>query len=359
MVISIMYWLFCVVFLFLSVGTSQGQTYNDDYSLMTEINRQRLLNNTDSLVINHNLQQAARTLIQNHAYFLCDEQHKNCQGEGTKRRLSRFYPDYLNISEIYGVGFDVQSIVQGFINSPDRPILFGNHQEFGGALLSRQYPFGYIGEAVVNFGTRMIYPDGTPVISGAVYDGFAWMTYDASKPPKAAFVTLGKKDYSLKLFEGKPNRGIYRIPIKMPRGCEEIKFTVLSDYDIPIVFPNPLWKNLIGDLCFDSPILLNKVRLRINSSGNRLFRGTLSFNLEMPPNQNPKNIVITYGKNGVIRLPTEPFLKHTSTSTKLRGNYKAAMGKAEPGIVNIYLDYKLVASMYPKFIQQNYIEVRR
>lgn len=355
-----MYWLLCVIFFLLSVATSQGQTYNDDYSLMTEINRHRILNNVDSLIVNHNLQQAARSLIQNHAYFLCDEQHENCQGESTKRRLSRFYPNYFKISEIYTLGFDVQSIVQEFINSPDdRLTIFGDYQEIGGALLSRQYPFGYIGEAVVNFGTRKIYPDNTPVISGAVYDGFAWMTYQASKPPKAAFITLGKKDYSLKLFEGQANRGIYRTPIKIPFGCEEVKFTVLSDYNTPIVFPNSLWKNFIGELCFDSPILLNKVRLRINSSGNRLFKGTLSFNLEMLPDQNPKNIIITYGKGGIIKLPTEPFLKRTSTSTKLRGTYKAVMGKADPGIVNIYLDYKLVASIYPKFMQQNYIEVRR
>lgn len=356
-----MRYLFVICFLVLA-NTAHGQTYNDDYALLTEINRQRILNGVPhSLILNHDLHQSARVLAQNHAYFLCDAAHETCQGESLKRRLNRFYPNYLGAGETWALGFNVRDIVQGFLDSPlHRSIILGDHVEFGGALLARDTWIGNIGEAVIDTGVRYLYPEGTPVITGAVYDGYAWMTYDAKNPPKAAFITLGGKDHSLKLYEGKANYGVYRVPVDWPAGCEQITFTVLSDYDTPVVFPNPLWANYIGDLCVESPPLLDKVRLRINASGNRLFKGNISLNLETLPDQNPKSLLITYGTKSAVLLPTELFLKHTSKSTKLRGTYKASnVQKAEPGRVNIYLDYKLVASVSPKRTQQNYIEVGR
>ena len=352
---------FLLIFLILT-GSAYGQTYNDDYALMTEINRQRILHAVqNSMIVNHDLHQSTRVLAQNHAYFLCDELHKTCQGESFERRLNRFYPDHRDIAEVRALGYDVQSIVQDLIKSPiDSSTILGNYTEMGAALIARDLIFGSIGEAIINVGNRNVYPKDIPVITGAVYDGYAWLTYDATKPPKAAFVTLGKKDYSLKFYEGEPNYGVYRVPIKWPAGCERITFTVLSDYDIPIVFPNPLWENNIGDLCFDTPPLLNKVRIRINSSGNRMFRGNLAINLETLPNQHPKSLILIYGKNGFLELPTEPFLRHNSHSTKLRGTFKSkTVPRAEPGRVNVYLDYKLVASITPRRTQQNYIEVGR
>lgn len=361
MVFSLMRFVFILLFL---SSTAYAQTYNDDYSLITEINRQRILHGIPhTLITNHALQQSARVLVQNHAYFLCNASHETCQGQSLQRRIKRFYGgrDGFTAGEAWGLGFDIENIVTGFINSPTHnAIIFGDYEEIGAGLVARQDWIGTIGEAAVDVGTRALYPDGTPVISGAVYGGYAWLTYEATNPPKAAFVTLGDKDYSLKFYEGKPNYGIYRTELKIPSGCEKVFFTVLTDYDTPIVYPSGVFQNLIGDLCDDSPSLLNKVRISINATGNRLFKGTLNFNLETLPNENPKSLIITYGKNGVIVLPTEPFIKRTSNSTKLRGSYRAnTIPKAEAGIVNVYLDYRLVASLYPRRVQPNYIEVLR
>lgn len=355
-----MRYLIAICFLVLP-NIAQGQTYNDDFALITEINRQRILHGIPTLVVNHDLQQSARVLAQNHAYFQCDEAYETCQGESLTRRLKRFYPGYYATGEAWALGFDVQSIVAGFLDSPvHASIILGQYQEIGAALVSRDTWIGSIGEAVVDVGLRALYPEGTPVISGAVYDGYAWMTYEAANPPTAAFVTIGNKDYSLKLYEGVPNRGIYRVAVPWPAGCDRVTFTVLSDYDTPIVFPNPLWANNIGDLCFDTPALLNKVRLRINASGNRLFKGTISLNLETLPEQKPRSLLITYGTKSAVIIPTEFLIKNTSKSTKLRGTYRSTnVMKAEPGRVNIYLDYRLVASVSPKRTQQNYIEVGR
>lgn len=355
-----MRYLIAICFLVLP-NIAQGQTYNDDFALVTEINRQRILRNLSSLIVNHDLQQSARVLAQNHAYFQCDEAYETCQGESLKRRFKRFYPGYYGIGEAWALGFDVESIVAGFLDSPiHASIILGDYVEIGAALVSRDTWVGTVGEAIVDVGVRAIYPEGTPIISGAVYSGYAWLTYEAKNPPKAAFVTLGNKDYSLKLFEGKPNKGIYRVPIPWPAGCERVLFTVLSDYDTPITFPNPIWENNIGDLCFDTPPLLNKVRLKINASGNRLFKGTVTMNLETLPNQKPRSLLITYGKNSAVLIPTDLLLKQTGQSTKLRGTYRSTnVQKAEPGRVNIYLDYRLVASVSPRRTQQNYIEVGR
>jgi hypothetical protein len=347
-------------FYFPSVANSQ--TYNDDYSLVTEFNRARILRNIPgSLIVNHDLQQAARVLSQNQVYFDCNASHVSCNGETLERRLKRFYPGYQAAGEVWSLGLDdPRTIVDGFLSSfTHAGIILGSMNEVGGSLLDRWTAFGRFKQAVGDFGGRVLFPINTPVISGAVYNGRAWMTYDAQVPPTAAFVSIGGQDFSLKLTEGSLTRGIFSVPITKPSGCEKVVFNVVSNGQ-PIQFPSSDWYSYVGDLCAPDPILLDKVRIKINSSGNRLYKGTLTFNLQTLPNQNYNNLIISWGEGAGVSLPAGVFLHHTSRNTILRGTYRDnTIPAAKPGRIRVYLDYRLVASVYPNQIQNNYVGVIR
>jgi len=324
------------------------------YSLLTEINRQRIkLGVPGSLRVNHDLQQAAAVLGQNHQHFGCFEAHESCQGETLKRRFDRFYPGYFGGGEIWALGFGVQDMVDAWLDSPShRATMLGGYLEFGESNIPRPTAYGYFNEGIVDFGFRYMYPVGTPVISGAIYDGYAWLTYQGTTKPQSAYVDVGTHRLTLALYEGTPTYGVFRAAVPEPQGCTEVRFT-LRNSDATMTFPNPKWPLMIGPLCPEPATLLTKVRINLNKNGK------LKFNLETLPGQNPQVVRIVYGSNRVIEGSLVGIVKQSTLATRIVGSYTDLPIVPEGGVVSIYLDDVLVAVMFPKKVTPDFMLVQR
>lgn len=344
-----------ILILLLLVTPAAAHTYNDDYALLTQVNRVRILNNIKtSYITSTDLHQLAVVLAQNHAYFGCYESHVSCTGENFGRRLGRFYPENEGGAEVWALAEDPESTVNAWLGSPPhRASMLGAYFEFGGTSYPRTTPYGEFKEGIVDFGWRVLYPTNVPVISGAVWGGYAYLTYNADTPPLMAFAQIGSKEYPLSLYEGSVSRGTYRASIPEQNGCEQLSFTIVTNNHESIVFPNDDWQSFVGNLCFSTPTLLNKVRINIS---DRILRYTL----ETLPNQQYKDLSITYGDDARVDIQLTDQVHHYNRMTRIIGTYRSdTLPAPGPGRVKVYLDQQLVASTAIKHLTPTNLTVSR
>jgi hypothetical protein len=344
-----------LIFLFILVTPAFGQTYNDDYALTMQINRARINKNIPrSLIVSHDLMQSARVSVQNHQYFDCFEAHSSCQGEFYAKRLKRFYPGFYFGSEIWALGLGSYDMVDAWLDSPVHAAsILGQYIEFGGANIQRFTAFGYFDEGLVDFGYRYLYPIG-PIVSGAIVDDYAYLTYDASSTPLMATVTIGDRSYTMNAFEGTAQYGVYRVRVEPVAGCEKAVFNVLTGTNDYISFPIDDWPIYIGTLCVEPPYLLNKVHITINKS-------SVKYNLETLPDQHPTHLRIEYGSNGAaVEADLTGHVKNSAQSTRIVGSYRnLVIPPVGPGRVKVYLDYRLVATLSLRRLTDTTLVVKR